>query len=229
MIVAKPKPFTEILEMVGDYPNILVAGCATCVAVCLAGGRKEASALADRLRLAIRAKNVDAHIEAQTVERQCDREFLRLLQPKVDSADAVISMACGAGIQFLAQMCPDVPVFPGVDTVSIAVADAAGSWTERCRSCNQCYLGLTGGICPVTMCAKGLLNGPCSGPINGRCEADPDKPCAWIRINERLGRQSRKEILEPVASPVRHSECERPAKMTRPEYRHRALKDAGSK
>ncbi len=154
MIVAQPKPFSEIKTFINSYSRILVAGCGTCVAVCLAGGEKEAGLLATQLELGASFEGKDMQVSSATVERQCDREFLHLLKDHVSRVDAVVSLACGAGIQFLAQAYPETPVFPGVDTSFIGVAEDAGVWTERCRSCNQCYLGITGGICPVTMCAK---------------------------------------------------------------------------
>lgn len=221
MIVAKPKPLDEILGMMNGFQRVLVAGCGTCVAVCLTGGEKEAGLLATKLKLAMRSRGSSMETAAATVERQCDREFLRLFAEHVEQADAVVSLACGAGIQFLADMYPDTPVFPGVDTSFIGVAEGAGVWTERCKSCNQCYLGITGGICPVTMCAKSLLNGPCGGPKNGKCETDPERDCAWVRIIERLEKQSRLDILRPVVPAGRNDLTTRPWKIERPEYQAR--------
>lgn len=218
MIIAKPKPLTEVFEMVHDYSSILVVGCGTCVAVCLAGGEKETTILARSLELASRAQNISISVETATVERQCDREFLQLLEARVSQAEAIVSLACGAGVQFLAQMYDEKPVFPAVDTSFIGVAEGPGIWTERCRSCNQCYLGITGGICPVTMCAKGLLNGPCGGPSKGKCETDPDKDCAWVQIIERLEKQSRLDLILPITPPMRHDLRTHPGKVTRTDY-----------
>lgn len=209
------------MEMVKDYKRILVAGCGTCVAVCLAGGEKEARITASQLMLAAGMDGADIEAFAATVERQCDREFLELFREHVAKADAVVSLACGAGIQFLGEMYPDTPVFPGVDTSFIGVAEGAGEWTERCRSCNQCYLALTGGICPVTMCAKGLLNGPCGGSVHGKCETDPEKDCAWIKIFERLERQSRIDAQEAALPPIRNDRCAHPGRVEHPAYRRR--------
>ncbi len=218
MIVAKPKSFEEIREMIRGLSRVLVAGCGTCVAVCLAGGEKEAGILASQLRLAASTEGRDFDAVAATVERQCDREFLHLFQEHVEKVDGVISLACGAGIQFLAEMYPDTPVFPGVDTSFIGVAEGVGVWTERCKSCNQCYLGITGGICPVTMCAKSLLNGPCGGPSNGKCETDPERDCAWVQIVARLKRQGRLDLLEPVV-PARNYDLDtQPWKIVRADY-----------
>lgn len=225
MIVAKPKPFSEIQQMVRGFSRILVAGCGTCVAVCLTGGEKEAGLLAARLQLSATVRKEECEVVAATVERQCDREFLHLFQDHVSRADAVVSLACGAGIQFLAQMYPDTPVFPGVDTSFIGVAEGAGVWSERCRSCNQCYLGITGGVCPVTMCAKSLLNGPCGGPRHGKCETDPERDCAWVKIIERLERQSRLDLLTPVVPPKRNDLASHPARIVRQEYQKRFSSD----
>jgi ferredoxin len=221
VIVAKPKEFSEIKDMVRGFPKVLVAGCGTCVAVCLTGGEKEAGILATRLQLAAGQENREFQASAATVERQCDREFLSLFRDHVEEADAVVSLACGAGIQFLAEMYPDTPVFPGVDTSFIGVAEGAGVWAERCRSCNQCYLGITGGICPVTMCAKSLLNGPCGGPQNGKCETSPERDCAWVQIIERLERQSRLDILKDFVPPRRNDLSTHPAKTIRQDYQKR--------
>lgn len=219
MIVAKPKPFEEVVDMLGDFSRVLVAGCGTCVAVCLAGGEKEAGILASQLQLVFRDRDFKSF--AATVERQCDREFLTLLRDQVAQADAVVSLACGAGIQFIAEMYPDKPVFPGVDTSFIGVNEGAGIWSERCKACNQCYLGLTGGICPVTMCAKSLLNGPCGGPSNGKCETSPDRDCAWVKIVERLKSQSRLDILAKITPPRDFRLSEHPAKLVREDYQRR--------
>lgn len=223
MIVAKSKEFSEIQDMVRGYSKVLVAGCGTCVAVCLTGGEKEAGILATRLQLAAGQDNKVFQASAATVERQCDREFLRLFRDHVEQADAVVSLACGAGIQFLAEMYPETPVFPGVDTSFIGVAEGAGIWAERCKSCNQCYLGLTGGICPVTMCAKSLLNGPCGGPQNGKCETSPERDCAWVQIIERLEKQSRLDILRDFVPPRRNDLSTHPAKVVRQDYQKRLL------
>jgi ferredoxin len=219
VIVAKPKPFEEVVDMLGDFSRVLVAGCGTCVAVCLAGGEKEAGILASQLQLVFRDRDFKSF--AATVERQCDREFLTLLRDQVAQADAVVSLACGAGIQFIAEMYPDKPVFPGVDTSFIGVNEGAGIWGERCKACNQCYLGLTGGICPVTMCAKSLLNGPCGGPSNGKCETSPDRDCAWVKIVERLKSQSRLDILAKITPPRDFRLSEHPAKLVREDYQRR--------
>jgi hypothetical protein len=111
-------------------------------------------------------------------------------------------MACGVGIQFLAERFPDKPVFPGVDTCGMSANQAVGWYEERCRSCGKCVLGMTAAICPVTMCAKGLYNGPCGGTNRGSCEINTDQPCAWFRIYERLERQGRLDNIKAYTAAV---------------------------
>jgi ferredoxin len=202
MIVAKRKPFGEIKNLVKGYKKILNVGCGTCVAVCLTGGEKEVAILNAEIDMARRLEENPVEIEGFTVERQCDREYLEALDAKVESYDAILSMACGAGIQFLAERYPKKPVLPAVDTTFIGVNQDVGIYEERCRACSSCVLGLTGGICPVTMCAKGLFNGPCGGTNRGNCEISDDQPCAWYMIYERLSGQGRLECILEINPPV---------------------------
>ncbi len=202
MIVAKRKPFDEIMEMLQDHKKVLVVGCGTCVAVCLAGGEKEAAVLTTELEMARKVADNPVEVDTVTLERQCDREYLAELDDRAKDYDAMISMACGVGIQFLAERFADMPVYPAVDTSGLAVNQAVGWYEERCRSCQQCVLGWTGGICPVTMCAKGLYNGPCGGTNMGSCEIDPEQPCAWYKIHERLTQQGRLDNLKKIYQAV---------------------------
>ena len=218
MIVAKRKPFDEIKEMLKGYKKVLNVGCGTCVAVCLVGGEKEVAVLNAELDMARKLDKDPIKLGAFTVERQCDREYLEALDPMVDEFEALLSMACGAGIQFLAERYPEKPVFPAVDTTFIGVNQGVGWYEERCRSCSSCVLGMTGGICPVTMCAKGLFNGPCGGTNQGSCEIDKDQPCAWYLIYERLEKQGRLENMIKI-TPVSEWRNQAPRIVIQPGYK----------
>jgi hypothetical protein len=217
MIVAKRKPFEEIKEMVKPYKKVLTVGCGTCVAVCLAGGEKEVAVLNAELEMARRLEGDPIELGETTLERQCDREYLEALDARVEAYDAILSMACGAGVQFLAERYPEKPVFPAVDTTFIGVNQGVGWYEERCRSCSSCVLGMTGGICPVTMCAKGLFNGPCGGTNKGYCEVSKDQPCAWYLIYERLKMQNRLDCILKV-KPVSDWENQVPRTVIQPGY-----------
>jgi hypothetical protein len=170
--------------------------------VCLTGGEKEVAILNAELDMARRLKDEPIELGARTVERQCDREYLAELDDIAQDYDALISMACGVGIQFLAERFADIPVLPAVDTCGLAVNQTVGWYEERCRSCGSCLLAKTGGICPLTMCAKGLHNGPCGGTNQESCEVDSERPCAWHMIYERMQNQGRLDGIIELALPV---------------------------
>ena len=225
MIVGQRKPLAEIKALLDGARRLLVLGCGTCVAVCMAGGEKEAGVLAAQLRMAAGVEGRDLEVDHTTLERQCDREFLTPLERSIHDYDAVVSLACGAGVQLLAETFPDQSILPGVDTRFIGVAEEPGFWTERCRACGHCLLGRTGGICPVTMCAKGLLNGPCGGMVEGRCEIDPDRPCAWVMIYDRLEARGRLDLLAEIRAPIDHSDVHPPGRLVHPAYKRRYTAD----
>lgn len=223
MIVAKRKPFNEIEELVSGSKKILILGCGTCVAVCLAGGEKEVAVLASQLKMALALKDQDAKIDELTIERQCDREFIEEINNKVnvDDYDLILSTACGAGVQLVSDVFDHKVVLPALNTTFIGVAEGPGVWTERCRSCSDCVLADTGGICPVTICAKGLVNGPCGGTRHGKCEIDPEKDCAWTLIYNRLKKIGRLDRMEQTRPPKKYGADQYPAKIVHEAYRRR--------
>ena len=186
MIMARPKPIEEIIDEIKDFKKILIAGCDGCVTVCEAGGSKEVQVLASALRLYFSKESKRLEIDETSLTRQCDKDYLHELLDKIDDYDAIVSLACGAGVQFMAEMYRKKPIFPGVDTCFIGVTEERGVWAERCQACGQCVLASTGGICPISRCSKRMLNGPCGGSEKGKCEVSPDTDCGWHLIYERL-------------------------------------------
>ena len=201
MIIAEGKPIKEILDMIAPYDKILLVGCKGCVTVCSTGGEKEVGILASALRLARQAQGKPLEIKEITLERQCDTEYLEPMREDIDRYPAILSLACGAGIQFLAEKFRKHPVLPGVDTQFIGVTEEQGVWTERCQACGNCVLDRTGGICPVARCSKSLFNGPCGGSKGGKCEIDSQVECGWQLIYDRLkelGQLDKLEIVLPI-------------------------------
>jgi ferredoxin len=186
MITGTAKPIEEILEMVASYDDIILAGCHGCVTVCRVGGEKEVQVLASSLRLAREAAGRPIKIREVSLERQCDPEYVEKMRSYVADHQAVLSIACGAGIQFLAEKFTTTPLLPGINTGFLGVTERQGEWTERCQGCGDCILHLTGGICPVTRCAKSLFHGPCGGSVQGTCEVDKSIKCGWQLIIDRL-------------------------------------------
>ena len=186
MIMARPKPIEEIIDEIKDFNKVLIAGCDGCVTVCEAGGSKEVQVLASALRLYFTKESKRMEIDETSLTRQCDKDYLHELLDTIDDYDGIVSLACGAGVQFMAEMYRKKPIFPGVDTCFIGVTEERGVWAERCQACGQCILASTGGICPISRCSKRMLNGPCGGSEQGKCEVSPDTDCGWHLIYERL-------------------------------------------
>ncbi|MBN1992208.1 MAG: methylenetetrahydrofolate reductase C-terminal domain-containing protein [Anaerolineae bacterium] len=201
MIIAEQKPLVKIKEMLAGQQKVLVLGCGTCVTVCFAGGSKEVGILASSLRMAAKLEGQPKIVDEMTVQRQCEWEYIDPLLEKLDDYDAVLSLGCGVGVQALAERFPDKPILPGLNTSFMGLPTEQGVWEERCQACGDCILDLTGGICPIARCAKQLLNGPCGGSQNGRCEIDPAVPCAWHLIWERAEKLGLRDRLLAVQPP----------------------------
>jgi hypothetical protein len=214
MIIAERKPMAEIKQLIAPYKKVLVAGCETCVAVCWAGGEKEVGILASQLKLARSAERNEIMTIEATVERQCEKEMVAEIKDKVAEVEAVLSLACGSGVQTMAEMFEDKPVLPAVNTTFIGMPEKEGLWVEMCGACGDCFLDRTGGVCPIVRCAKGLLNGPCGGTRKGgKCEIDPEKDCAWVLIYRRLEKQGRLDLMRKYYAPKNHRAVKRPGKV----------------
>ena len=187
MIKAKPKPLEEIIDNVKDFNKLLIAGCDGCVTVCEAGGLKEVKILAAALRLYFTQAG-----RAGPGGRNQPHPPVRKGVPGAAAATAWTATTprspwpAGSGLQYLAEMYNNKLVFPGVDTCFLGVNEERGLYSERCQACGRCILAETGGICPITRCSKRMLNGPCGGSDKGKCEVNPDIPCGWELIYERL-------------------------------------------
>jgi ferredoxin len=224
MIVGEQKPLDEIKGFLGDSRKVLVVGCGTCVTVCFSGGEKEAQILSSSLRMSTKLDGNAKEVTDVTVQRQCEWEYLDLIETQVKEADIVVSIACGIGVQAMAKHFPDKWIVPGLNTTFLGLPEQQGIWTEQCQACGNCILALTGGICPIARCSKQLLNGPCGGSENGLCEVKrvkrehgipvmqtdargrqqpvlEDVECAWHLIYERLQSLDRLDLLMEVQPP----------------------------
>ncbi len=201
MIVAQGKPIAEVARLIEGAKKILVVGCGGCVTVCLAGGEKETGLLAAELRILRQNQGQPLETVEETLPRQCDPEYVALLEKKVQDVDLILSLACGAGVQFLAEKYPDKWVVPAVDTKFVGVALEHGVWSERCGLCGDCILWKTGGVCPIIRCSKSILNGPCGGSQNGKCEISKETDCAWQLIYDRMRNLGKLDLLMQVEPP----------------------------
>lgn len=198
MIVGQQKSIEEIKGLIGSAEKVLVAGCGTCVAVCFAGGEREAEILSSALRLAFQVQQDPKDVREVTVQRQCEWEYIDPLAEQIADSDVVVSLACGIGVQTLVERFPDAWVVPGLNTTFLGMPQEQGVWVERCQACGNCILAETGGICPVARCSKQLLNGPCGGSQRGKCEVNPELECAWQLIYDRLSKAGKLDLMYKV-------------------------------
>jgi len=198
MIVAEQKPVKEIIESLEGFRRILIASCGTCVTVCMAGGEKEAVELKSLLDIWNKETGTENDINVVVPKRQCDVEFLDEIAVEAENADVILSMACGAGVQFMAERFPAKVVLPALNTKFMGVTRDVGLWTEMCQGCGNCILEKTGGVCPVTRCSKSNFNGPCGGSSGGKCEIDGNVDCGWQLIYDRLKALGRLDRLYEI-------------------------------
>jgi hypothetical protein len=201
MIVTTQKPLDEVLDFITPYTNILIAGCDGCTQP--PRGLREAKTLGQLLELAGKLKNQGFNFRVTTVAKQCDNYLAAsILRPQMDDVEAVLSLACGIGVQTLASVFLEVPIFPAQNTHFMGAEEREeGILEERCAGCGDCLLAVTGGICPVARCSKGLLSGACGGSKEGKCELSPDRDCAWCLIYERLKKQGKLALLKESRPP----------------------------
>lgn len=201
MIIAERRPIPEILQNIEGAERVLVLGCRGCVAVCSAGGDREVAILAEAIRLGRSLKGEPIEVLEATFIRQCDPEYLEPLKSYIGKVSAVVSLACGVGVNLIADLYPELRVYPGVDTSFYGANPALGEWVEKCRGCGDCIIDKTAGLCPIARCAKNLLNGPCGGSQGGRCEVRKEMPCIWHEIVERLKARGELDNLMDIWEP----------------------------
>ena len=201
MIVGHLKPLEEIVASIADYRNVFVIGCGGCVSVCLTGGDRAAHALANDLGHVRHYENHPPRLSVDTIERQCEPDFLKSFVKIPDGTDAVLTLACGAGVQTMAGVFNDLPIIPAINTTFMGATREPGVWQEMCRGCGNCMLAHTGGICPIARCAKNLFNGPCGGTRNGSCEVNPGTPCAWAMIYYKLKKTNQLHFMLKIQTP----------------------------
>lgn len=201
MIVGSQKPIEEIWNMVKDFKKVLVFGCNTCVAICHAGGEKEAETIASLIKTRAGQEGNPIQVAHMGVMRHCEPEYFVPVMDEVKKYDLVLSTACGVGVNFLSDRTGSIPVYPGINTSFYGSVEEPGVFKELCAGCGDCILHLTGGICPVARCAKTLMNGPCGGTNKGKCEISREIDCVWFLIVERMKQLGTLDRLSEVLPP----------------------------
>lgn len=206
LIITKPKAPEKILEMTNPYKKIFIVGCGTCSTACQTGGEEQVKEMAERLGVKVIGKAV--------VESPCDLRLVKRdlggSKQLLEEADALLILSCGVGAQALAEHTGKI-IIPGLDTIFIGKIERIGRLYERCRACADCIIFETGGICPIVRCSKGLLNGPCGGMANGKCEASGHtRDCAWVLIYNALKQQRRLDLFTKFRPPMDRSKKAQP-------------------
>ena len=194
MIITKAKPFPELLQSLEREKAIFLVGCSECATVCKTGGEEEVKAMRDHLEDEGKVVSGWVILDPGCNLLEARKEF-RKTKEEIAQADSLVVMSCGGGVQ-IAQEASGKVVHPTSNTLFLGTVKRFGQFQEYCSMCGECILDLTGGLCPVTRCPKGLLNGPCGGAKDEKCEVNPDNDCVWIEIYNRLKEIGRlKEFL----------------------------------
>ncbi len=205
--ITKQKPFEEIDQQLDGYDRVYIAGCGTCATMTKTGGREEVLKMTGHLQEL--GKLVTGWTVIPTACDEMTEAAIKENDGAIQSATCIVVMACALGVHKLSTYV-DKPVIPALDTLFIGVEDGPGYFQEVCAQCGQCVLGETAGICPITTCHKGLLNGPCGGTDNGKCEVDKEKDCAWTLIYQRLVEHGRVDLMRKHRSPRDYNVAPRP-------------------
>lgn len=184
MILSKQKPWEEILGYLEGENNIFLLGCNGCAQASGTGGPEQVAEMKSKLEEAGKKVTGSSVIDF-LCEKALVKSKLRRKIEQIKEADSILVMTCGVGVQAVAAAINKV-CHPACDTVNLG--GSRGEWmgSERCMECGECLLEYTGGICPLTACTKGLINGQCGGASQGKCELNPEKDCGWELIYKRL-------------------------------------------
>lgn len=198
--ITAQKPGEEITKSLGTCKSVYIIGCGTCATICHTGGRAEVIEMKERLEA--EGKQVTGWMVIPTACDELTRDALIQAADDIEAADCILAMVCAIGVQTIALHLEKTrPVYPGLNTLFLGQEDRPGHFIEACMQCGNCVLGRTAAICPLVRCAKSLMNGPCGGSSEGKCEVSPDVPCAWQLIYDRLqemGRLNEMAEIEPV-------------------------------
>lgn len=193
--ITQAKPFDVIMQLLTQTDSVYIIGCGTCATMLHTGGKTEVMAMKEKLEAA--GKKVTGWMVIPTTCDLITKEALAEETDTIGKADSILVMCCAFGVQTVSAFA-NKPVYGALNTLFIGKEDGTDQYIEVCMQCGDCVLGKTAGICPLVRCAKGLFNGPCGGSVNGKCETDPDTPCAWQMIYDRLSAWGQLDKMEDI-------------------------------
>jgi len=213
MIITEQKPFQEIIDSLKGYTRIFLIGCGECATTCKTGGEEELLKIKSQLEASGKTVLGMCIPGSPCLAPQIKTELARNMKLLRD-ADAILALACGLGVQSIKDNDRlGLMILPGCNTLFGAVMDAQGNFFEKCSLCGECVLDVTAGICPITLCSKGLLNGPCGGVNKGKCEVDNEKDCAWVLIYKELEKRNKLDELKKIQTPKDFKKATKPHKL----------------
>lgn len=211
MIGCRKKSLKDILEVLASYSSIFIAGCSDCATICQAGGEDEVKEMEEELKRG--GKVISGAIVFQTpCHSLLAKRDLRRNRKAIEEADCILALVCGAGVQSLAEI-SEKPVIAGLESLFLGRVEHIGTLEERCSLCGECVLDRTASLCVRTGCPKGMMNGPCGGMVEGKCEVDRDKDCIWVSIYNKLLKLGKLDKMMEIAPARDHSRSTKPAKL----------------
>lgn len=212
MIISKTKPYHIIKKSLEGEEGIFIIGCGLCATQCQSGGEEQVGQMKERLANDGKVITGTLMIEAVCHVLNTKKELSKL-KGEINETDGILVMSCGAGVQSVRINTPDKNVHPANDTLFLGNIYRIGQFYEHCSLCGECLLDETGGICPVTRCSKGILNGPCGGMDNGKCEIDKERDCAWVLIYNQLEKEGRLDKIKPIFEPKNFNVTNKPSSL----------------
>lgn len=199
MIVTKPKAFEEILKVLGTGPVFLI-GCSECATLCHTGGKDEILTMKELL------ENKKIPVSGYAVldpacHLQNNKRMLKEYAKELDTAKKILVLACGNGVQTVAENLADKQVLTGTDTLFLGEISHVNEFDKRCVLCGECVVDRFGGLCPVSRCPKSMINGPCGGSSGGKCEINEELECVWDRIYKELKKRGNLQVLSAIQKP----------------------------
>ena len=208
------KPIEEIIGFIKPGEKVFVVGCGNCAMKCHSGGEPETEGMATRLKekgIDVVGYNVPGPAGMSLCKLSNTQKVLQEdCKEETSKADSFLVLACGQGVHTVIDATNGAMVHPGCDTIFGGETISDTDIIEYCSLCGECIIEFTGGLCPITLCSKSLLNGPCGGAEDGKCEVDKDRDCGWVLIYERLKKLDRLDLMKPYQNPKNHAKWSRP-------------------
>ncbi len=203
MFLTEKKDINEVIDTLGKYKKIGIIGCASCASICLTGGSAQVKEM--EKHLSGMGKEITFTI---SIDEPCDarvlKEDMRFVEDELKDTEAVLVLSCGTGVQTIGDFTKKKTV-AGVNSRFIAQTEHIGEYHALCQGCDECRLNVSGGVCTITLCPKGLLNGPCEGHDGIKCEVNEDSTCVFMTSYANMSRFSEEENIGRILSPRDYS------------------------